>query len=190
VRHPDRANRVALGGFGLALAAAALYGLARSFGVFGHMQASAPLLVERVRLYVGRNRYWYWPVAFVAALGVAYVGYRVLRAQLASGTRPHAMRYDEDGDEVVIMPSVLGTAVAEDLERDAIVVHARARLTSVGELPMIELDVTLREDAEIDALRDRIDDYTLDRARGALEADAIRSDVLVAFGEPRGRSLA
>jgi hypothetical protein len=185
----DRFNRVGLAIFGIVLTAAGVYGLCRSYGAFGAAPARDPFLLEGVRSFVGRNHDWLWPVAFVVVLALAYFGYRVLRAELSIERHPKPIHDHDGADDVVVPPSVVADAIADDLERAQVIRKARVRLRMGDEVPQVDLDITVPDDAALNDVRHEIRAEALERARAALESPPLRSRVIVSLAEPTGRRL-
>jgi hypothetical protein len=179
----DRLDRSLLAAVGLVLVAAATSALLRSYGGFGAAEAHEPILIEPVRTYVGRNHDWFWPVAFVAALTLAYLGYRVLRTKLIPHPRPEDIHDRNGDDDLVIASSVVSNAIAEDLTRERGIVRARARLVQTGRVPELDLELTLNENNPIADLRRTIQDKVLERAKGAMESPPISAHVTIALAD-------
>jgi hypothetical protein len=187
MKRPDVLNRLLLGLLGIALFFVAAYGLARSYNAFGNSEG--PFLPENVRAFVGRNHDWFWPCALVVALAAAYLGCLILRAQFAYGTTRPAMHNSEGKDEIVVSPSVVGEAIAEDLELDPMITNARARLTNMNDTPQIDLDVTVPDGVTLAELRQRIQTETVERARAAIESGRVQTRVVVNLAETGGHRL-
>jgi hypothetical protein len=185
----DRLDRSLLAAVGVVLVAAATYALVRSYGGLGPAQAHEPILTEPVRTYVGRNHDWFWPVAFLAALTIAYLGYRVLRAKLIPHPRPEDIHDRNGDDDLVIAPSVLSDAIAEDLTRERGIVRARARLIQTGLAPELELQLTVDEDNPIAELRRIIQGNSLERAKDAMESPPITAHVTIALAATSPRQV-
>jgi hypothetical protein len=189
VKAPDRLNRLALLALGLVLFAAGAYGLARSYGALGDTKADEPVLLESVRTFVGRHDAWFWPVSFVVALLIAYLGYRWLKAQLVPGGRRPKYHVADARDEVVLTAAALEDAVASDLEEDHRVIAANARITEFGDTPALNVTMTVRDDVTFHELKHDYETRNLERARSALDASQIRSKVIVAFSGRPDRHL-
>ncbi len=189
MKTPDRLNRVVLSLLGLILLAGGAYGLARGYGAFGDSRADQPVLVESVRTFVGRNDTWFWPVSFVVALLIAYLGYRWLRAQLIPGGRRPTYHVADGRDELVIASAALEAAIATDLEHDHRINAANTRLTAFGDTPELQVTMTVRDDVALQELKHDFETHHLERARSALETTNIRSTVSLNFSGQTERHL-
>ena len=189
MKAPDRLNRLALLALGLVLLAAGAYGLARSYGALGDTKADEPVLLESVRTFVGRHDAWFWPVSFVVALLIAYLGYRWLKAQLIPDGRRPTYCVADARDEVVLTAAALEDAVASDLEEDHRVIAANARITEFGDTPALKVTMTIRDDVAFQELKHDYETRNLERARSALDASNIRSKVALAFSGRTDRHL-
>ena len=79
----DRANRLVGTIVAVVLIAVGALGLLRSYGIiFSDEAMDDPVLLRQVRDWVADNDAWFWWAAFLAALLLAYLGYRWLRVQL------------------------------------------------------------------------------------------------------------
>jgi hypothetical protein len=188
-RHPDRLNNTVLTLLAVALLAAGAYGLARGYGAFGDARAADPVLTDDVRFFVTRNAGWFWPLAAMASVLVAWLGLRWLLAQIASpGVARLPVRADGPG-HTELVSSGATAALAADIEGYPGVRGARARI--VGDHPSPEIDVTVdvADDADVVALRRRIEEHALTRFRSALELTELRTRLHVRLAQPAGRTV-
>ncbi len=180
----ERLNAAVLTLVGLLLVAVGGYGLARGYGAWGEDPADEALLDEPVRDLVSDNASWFWPLAALASVLVAYLGLRWLRAQLRSG---HVSRLDltEDAPRgtTVLRATSAADALAGDVERYPGVRSARARLLRDGARPDVDLAVEVSEDGELADVRRRIESHALLRFRQALEVDELRGRVRFRLSE-------
>ena len=185
----ERVNAFVLTFLGLVLLAIGGYGLARGYGAFGVDPADEPVLAEPGRDFVSRNAGWFWPMAAMASVLVAYVGLRWLLSQLRSG---HVSRLDVTQDPAGGRTFVRATSVADALTRDVErypgVHSARARLVRDGARPDVALQVEVSEDAELTEVRQRIDSHAFSRLRQALEVDDLRARVRFRLSEVASRT--
>lgn len=185
---PDRVNRVGLSLFGLLLAGAAVYGLARGWGAFGASAASDPLLLDSWREFTIRNERWFWPAAAVASLVVGLLGLRWLRAQLAAATaEPIDLTHRGDAGTTTVHPAGAARALAEDVETHRNVNRATARLVGTPEAPEVDLRVDVTADCDLPALRTWIDEEALVRFERALEFTELDANVEFRLTAPVGR---
>jgi hypothetical protein len=189
VSRSDRLDRWFLTALGVLLVVVATYGLVRSYGGFDQAQAHQPVLTEGVRTFVGGNHNWFWPVAFFAALIIAYLGYRMLRAKLVPHPRQDDIREARDGDEFVVATSVVADAVAEDLARDRSIIRAHARVAQIDPVAEIDLSITVHEDVTFTEMRHHVEDEALGRAESALEGPCVTAHVTIVLAEAAQRQV-
>jgi hypothetical protein len=186
---PDRLNRILLGLLSLVVTAAAGYGLARGYGAFGATRAHDPFLLDNVRSFVGRNHDWIWPCAFVVALGLSYLGFRLLRAQFAPPHNEPQLHNDDGEDRVVVARSVLADAVADDLEREPMITRASAALSGTEHAPELDLALTVPDDVDLAELRSRVVVEAMERAANALESESVAPRVVLTLSESAHRRV-
>jgi hypothetical protein len=188
-RGPDRLNSLVLPLLGLLLLGAGGYGLARGYGAFGDDRASEPVLGQPARDYVSRNANWFWPLAAVASLAVAWLGLRWLLAQVRNtGVSNLHVRSDGAGT-TELHAAGAAAALARDVEDYAGVRWARARFVSDGSTPEVDVTAEVHDDADLVAMRKRIDEHALPRLRSALELGDVRPRVHLRLGEPARRTV-
>lgn len=188
-RGPDRLNSTVLTLLALVLLAAGGYGLARGYGAFGDARAADPVLDDDVRDFVSRNADWFWPLAAVASLLLAWLGLRWLVAQL---TNPSVDRLPVRADgpgHTELLASGATAALARDVEGYPGVRSARARLVSDHPVPLVDVTVDVHDDADVPDLRRRIEEHALTRFRSALELSELRPRVHVRLAERAGRTV-
>jgi hypothetical protein len=191
MRRTDRIDRISLTLIGLILLAAGALGLARSYGAFGRAEASDPFLLDDLRSFVGRNGDWIWPCAFVGALVVAYLGYRLLRLQIVAGPKPRAIEHIESDDSISFASSALTDAIAEDLDRYPTIASARARVVHTADAGAAEIDLalTVADDVALGELRRQIEAEAMVRARTAIESSSVCPHVVLTLTETSRRRL-
>lgn len=188
-RHPDRLNNAVLTILALLLLAAGGYGLARGYGAFGDTRASEPVLTNDVRDYVARNANWFWPLAAVLAVLVAWLGLRWLLSQIRTPTVSRLpVRADGPG-RTELLASGATAALARDIEDYPGVRGARARVVSDHPAPEVEMTVDVADDGDVATVRRRIEEHALPRFRAALETDDVRSRLHVRLAERAGRTV-
>lgn len=186
-RGPDSLNRGVLTLVSLVLIGGGAYGLARGYEAFGSDAAAEPLLVDSVRRWVGDNENWFWPVVALVGVTVSLLSLRWLLAQF---------RFPRIGELDLTREGSLGTtrlrasgaagALADDVESYLGVRSASARIVDDGECPDVDLRVEVHDDADVAALRSRIEEHALPRFSRALEVEAVEARVhlqLVGPGE-------
>ena len=188
-RGPDRLNSTVLTLLALVLLAVGGYGLARGYGAFGDAQAADPILGDDVRDFVSRNANWFWPLAAVLSLLVAWLGLRWLLAQFSTPAVSRLpVRADGPG-HTELVASGATAALARDIEDYPGVRSARARLVSDHPSPEVEVTVDVHDDADVPGIRRRIEEHALARFRSALELQELRSQVHVRLAERAGRTV-
>lgn len=188
-RGPDRLNAGVLTVLALALLGAGGYGLARGYGAFGEARAGHPVLTDGVRDFVSRNSDWFWPLAAVLSLLGAWLGLRWLLAQLATSAVGHLpVRADGPG-RTELLGAGATSALARDIEEYPGVRSASARLVGDHPVPEISVTVDVHDDADIAAVRRRIEEHALVRFRSALELTKLRSQIHFRLAERAGRSV-
>lgn len=188
-RGPDRLNAAVLTVLALVLLGVGGYGLARGYGAFGDTQADDPVLSDDVRDFVSRNSDWFWPLAAVVSLLVAWLGLRWLLAQLSTAAVGHLpVRADGPG-QTELLGSGATSALARDIEEYPGVRSASARLVGDHPVPEVSVTVDVHDDTDIAALRQRIEEHALVRFRSALELTKLRSQVHLRLAERAGRAV-
>lgn len=188
-RHPDRLNAVVLTVLALALLVVGGYGLARGYGAFGDTRAREPVLTDDLRNYVSRNANWFWPLAAVLAVLVAWLGLRWLLAQIHA---PAVSRLPVSADgpgHTELVASGATAALARDIEEYSGVRGARARMVDDHPSPEVELTVDVADDADVGSVRQRIEEHALPRFRTALEVGEVRSRLHVRLAGPATRTV-
>ncbi len=189
-RGPDRLNRLLVVLLSLVLLGAGAYGLARGYDAFGADQADEPLLVEPVRDWVGRNGNLFWPLVFVMSLVLAYLSLRWLVAQFTSPRLAELDLTKESSNGTTRLRAAgAARALAEDIEGYGEVSAATARLVSDGEHPEVDVKVEAYDDADLPALRDKIEEQALTRFSQALEVPAVAANVVVHLVGPSERAV-
>lgn len=189
-RGPDRLNTTVLTFLGLLLLGAGAYGLTRGYDALGERQATDPVLGDTVRDFVNRNDDWFWPVAAAVSLLVAWLGLRWLVAQVRAPavSRLPVSSDPERGTTELSAPGA-AAALAGDVEEYAGVRAARARVVGDGLEPAVELTVDVHDDADVAAVRTRVEEHALPRFASALEVAHLRARVHLRLAEPAGRTV-
>lgn len=186
---PDRLNSAVLTLLGLALVAVGGYGVARGYGAFGDARAADPVLTDDVRDFVSRNAGWFWPVAAVVSLLLAWLGLRWLLAQITTARVDRLPVVAEGPGRTELAAAGASAALARDIEGYAGVRAARARMVSDHPTPEVDVVVDVHDDTDVPALRRRIEEHALSRFRTALDLRELRSHVQVRLAERAGRSV-
>lgn len=188
MRGPDRLNRVVLVLLSLVLLGAGGYALARGYGAFGPEQAENEVLLEPVRDFVDRYQTLFWIAVLAICLIVAYLALRWLVAQFHS---PRLTQIDLTGDgskgSTQLRAAGASDALANDIETYRGVSSASARLVEDGERPEVDVRVDINDDADVPALRTRIEEEALTRFSRALEVRAVEARLHLRLTEPAPR---
>jgi len=188
-RTPDRINAAALTLLALVLVGVGAYGLARGYGAFGEGPAAGPVLGADIRDVVSRNASWFWPLAAVVALLLAWLGLRWLLAQISSPTVSRLTVLSDGPGRTELSASGATSALAREIENYPGVRSARARLMSDHPTPDVEVTVDVHDDTDVPALRRRIEEHALARFRNALELAELSPVVHVRLAARSGRNV-
>ena len=188
-RAPDRLNTAVLTLLALVLIGVGAYGLARGYGAFGDDLAEDAVLTDDVRDFVTRNGDWFWPVAAVVSLLVAWLGLRWLLAQISTpGVTRLPVRSDGPG-HTELLTGGAAAALARDIEEYPGVRAARALIVGDHQSPEVDITVDVHDDGDVPALRRRIQEHALERFKTALEVKELRPTVHVRLAERSGRTV-
>ncbi|NUR52382.1 MAG: alkaline shock response membrane anchor protein AmaP [Hamadaea sp.] len=174
--HADRTNRTVLTIIGFLLLAAGVATATAAFGGFGDDRAARLLAANRVWTYAGDNGRWLWPAVGVLALIVLLLALRWLVAILFSTDRVRKLRLraDESRDRVTLAAPAVGDAVQTEVQSYRGVRSAHARLVGEPDDPVLAIEVDTDLDADLAALRDRIEQDAVAHARQALDRPDLR----------------
>jgi len=114
---------------------------------------------------------WLWPVSAVVALLLVLVALRWLLALLFTTDRTGDLRVPGGGGagRGTLAPGAVTEAVVEEIESYRGVGSARARLIGDPANPQLVVTATLKDSADLAALRRRIQADALAHARAALD---------------------
>jgi hypothetical protein len=186
--HADRTNRIVLLLLGLLLTAAGVAGLLAGSGAFGSAVADRTLADNGLSRYFGDNGRWLWPVAAAVALIMLLLVLRWLAAVLFSTDRVRvlSLRTDSTNDRTTLAAPAVAGAVRGEIEGYHSVRSARVWLIGNPEEPRLAVNVNADGDADLGALRDRIEHGALAHARHALDRPAlpIRLDLELTSQQP------
>ncbi len=185
---PDRLNRVVLVLLSLILLGAGGYALARGYEAFGAEQADEEVLLEPVRDFVGRNETLFRIGLLAVCLIVAYVALRWLLAQFRT-PRLTEIDFTSDGSKGSTHLRAAGAseALATDIKTYRGVTSASARLVDDGERPEVDLRVDVNDDADVSAVRTKIEEEALARFCQALEVSSVDATLHLRLAEPAPR---
>lgn len=188
--HADRTNRIVLLLLGLLLTAAGAVGLLVGSGAFGSAVADRTLADNGVSRYVGDNGRWLWPIAAAVALIMLLLVLRWLIAVLFSTERVRSLSLDTDRasepERTTLAAPAVADAVRGEIEGYYSVRSAKVWLIGTSAEPRLAVNVHADQDADLGALRDRIEHGALTHARHALDRPdlPIRLDLELTHQQP------
>jgi hypothetical protein len=169
--HADRTSRALLGLLGLLLLAAGVAGLLAGTDVFGRTVDRRHLNANPVAGFIETNTVWFWPVAAVLGVVVAVLALRWLITVLMPA--PRAANIVVPGDRsaggTTLESRAFSDALTTEVETYRGVRTARAWVDGTPTDPRLNLAVGLDEDADLVALRHRVEAEGLTHARQALD---------------------
>jgi hypothetical protein len=153
----DRFNRVLWAVIGLVLTAVGALGVAAGRGDLPGADPRSPLLPGRLLARWHSWGYWAWAALAVAGLVLAWVGWRLLRAELRPGGRRSLpadlvleTRDDrETAGKISLNSPALAHATANALERHAAVDHALVRLLGDARHPELRARIDTAGDTDL-----------------------------------------
>jgi hypothetical protein len=186
----DNLNRAALIVLALLLIAGAGLALATGYGAFGDEVSGRPVFLTSVDDFLSRSSSWFWPLIAMVALVIAWLGYRWLRAQIPSPSRPPDVELASSPDgHTVVKPSALADALVADVEKSGAVRSASSTVNAQTRPPEVEVTVDVTDDGLVDEVRDHIQRYALARLEQAIGSEGSDVHVLVKVGGAPGRQL-
>jgi len=190
VNRLDRFNRVVGTVVAVVLVAVGVLGLARSYGILGFSDAAMddPVLLAQVRDWVADNDAWFWWAAFVAALLLAWLGWRWLRVQLLPSPSLGELTVVATEQGRTTLPSgALVDAVTRQLDDDGEVTGARVRLVGSEQAPALDVRAAVADGADLTGVRARVEADAVGAARQALERPDLTATVRYRLGDPTAR---
>lgn len=183
--HADRTNRGLLSMLGLLLLAAGITGILAGTDAFARNGGNRHLLDNPVGRYIGDNQTWFWLTAAAVAAILALLALRWFAAVLRPAPRT------ADIELAVTTPGHGRTTLESAALRDALtteingyrdVDHAHIQVLGNLDAPRLTVTVHATRDADLAALRHRLQTQALAHARQALDAAdlPVRLDLAVA----------
>jgi hypothetical protein len=187
----DRFNRVVGTVVAVVLVAVGALGLLRSYGIlFDDDAMDDPVLLRQVRDWVADNDAWFWWAAFVAAMVLAWLGWRWLRLQLLPTPSMSELTVVATEAGRTRLPSrALADAVTRQLEDDPEVTGARVRLVGNEQAPELDVRAAVADGADLRDVRSRVEADAVGAARQALERPELTATVRYRLGDPTARVL-
>jgi hypothetical protein len=169
--YADRTTRALLTLLGVALLAAGTAGILAGADVFGHHLGDRHLTDNPIARYPGDNHVWFWPVAALAGVLAALFALRWLIAVLTP--RPRAgditIGTDRPAGSTLLDADALADAVTAEINSYRGIDTSRATVYGNPVDPRLAITVRSDDDADIAALRQRIEDGVLAHVRQALD---------------------
>ena len=188
-RSPDALNRAVLSLLGLVLVGAGAAALALHYGAFGDDERDENLINSDTRDLWG-DRSWLWWVVAAASLLVGLLALRWLREQLRAPRVGNADLERRSPEGVTrLRASGAANALEQDLEQVRGVKSASARMVGDGSEAKVDLRVDVNEDADVDRVRQQVEEYALPRFRRAVEVEALETDLRLDLAPPAGRRV-
>jgi hypothetical protein len=168
--HADRTNRFALTLFGLLVLAAGAAAMTASVGGFGTALARHVLFANQASSYIGTNGTWVWATAAFICLLLFLAALRWLLVLLISTDRVGDITVpgSKDHGTTTLPPAALTGALAGEIETYHGVDAAKGRIIGDAADPQIVIAVTAAQNADLPALRRRLETQALTHARQAL----------------------
>lgn len=175
----DRCNRLLLTLLGLLLLAGGVLAMLLGVGVFGSDRASTAVLPDRATTFVLDNAV-FWPAVAAGSGVVALLALWWALAQIRPLRVPElALEPDDTTGRTMLPVAALDGAVARDVEAYHGVRRAHAQCSGDRRRPVLRLEVTVDERADVGAIRRQIEEHALTRLRTALEADELSTQLVL-----------
>ena len=141
-----------------------------------------PLLTGPERSFVSASS-WFWPLVGVVAGVLALLSLRWLLAQAGTARLGSvSLAEDRSAGTTRILTGALTAAVVADVANVWGVADASARMFGAGQAPLLKLDVSLSETAQLPFVRERIETVVVPRARQAMSLPDLAVQVRLKVG--------
>jgi hypothetical protein len=169
--YADRTSRALLTLLGVALLAAGTAGILAGADVFGHHLGDRHLTDNPIARYLGDNNDWFWPVAALAGVLAALLALRWLVAVLTPRPRVGDIAIDTDrpAGSTLLDADALADVVTAEINSYRGIDTSRAKVYGSPVDPRLAITVRSDDDADIAALRQRIENGVLTHVRQALD---------------------
>lgn len=161
------ANRVGLTLLGLLLLAAGGLAIARALGAFGADAARQPLLTDDIAAFV-QTRPWFWPAVTAAGLLIGVIGLTWLLTQLRRDRRGRWRVASHPSGVTEVDSRPASQALAAQVGAYPDVRRAHAVLHGPSDTPRLDLQITVRESADLSDLVTRLHDEAVPDLRNTL----------------------
>jgi hypothetical protein len=186
LNRPARLNRTLLALLGLVLLAAGGFAVATHFGRLDVLVSDSALVPG-----VGTPPTWALYVAAAVAVILGVLLLRWLLAQLVRKPKSHTWRFESapDTGRTELAASTAILPFLAEVSTYPGVRAAHATLAGTRENPVVALVVSVEQDGDVAAIRDRIEEEGLPRLRRALDLDALPSTVEFRFSTKAGTRI-
>lgn len=166
----DRLHRGVLLLVGLVLLGLGVAGILAGAGALGRTLPGRPLFDNPAARYVGHGSAWFWPVAALVSLVVGGLALRWLLTHLHSErVRDLDLGTDRAGGPTHLTSGALLEAVTGEISGFRGVRRASGRLLGDDRDPRLVLVVDLNGDADVVAVRQRVEQEAVAHARASLD---------------------
>lgn len=198
-RRGDRLARTAVFLTGLLLTVAGGAGLSRALGIWDATagagprdRSQLPLLTPDVSRWFADHGDVFWPSAAAVGLLLAYLGYRLLRAELRA--RPAKARSVDLTDDARTGVTRVGaplvtSAFVEDLASVPGVENAGAAMRGDPGRPLLDVHLDVADDADLADVLDGVEHGPLRSLREAFDLEPAATAVELRLVEASGRRL-
>jgi hypothetical protein len=182
--HADRTNRIVLTVFGLLLLGVGVAAILASTDVYAPGFGNRTLLANPAGHFIQTNNDWFWPalggLALVVLVFAIWWVIAIIRAEPRTGDI-HILSADAPTGRTDLDASALRDALASEIDAYRGVQDARVRILGKPDAPRLAVMVRTTSDADLVALRERLESQALQHARDALDAPdlPIRLDMSV-----------
>ena len=175
--HADRTNRALLGLLGLLLLAAGVAGILAGTSAFGAGGPHRHLLDNAASRYIGAHSAWFWPAAALLAAIAVLLAVRWLLVILFTTDRLADLTLpgDRSAGRTTLAAGAVTDALTQEIETYRGVRAAHARMVGHPGRPRLAVTVDTDHDADLAALRRRIESGALAHARQATDAPDLPS---------------
>lgn len=181
--HADRTNRTVLVVLGLILLALGVSGLLLSAGTFDHDLAHRNLLDNPIGHFFSAQGIWLWPTTALGALILAMLCLWWLFTVVFSTARlgDITVRGDRSAGRTTVTANAISDAVSNEIEAYRGVHTVRVHAEGGPANPRLAVTVNTDHDADLPAVRRRVEANALQHARQALDNPdlPIRLDIMV-----------
>jgi hypothetical protein len=185
--YADRTTRALLTLLGVALLVAGVAGVLAGTDVIGNHLGDRHLTDNLIVRYLGDNSVWFWPVAALAGVLAALLALRWLIAVLTPRPRAGAIIIGTDRSPglTTLDGGALADAVTAEINSYRGIDTSHAKVYGSPTDPRLTIAVRSDDDADLAALRQRIEDQALAHVRQALDRPDLPVALTIAVGNHR-----